>query len=191
MIKSMMKSITTLSCAVLLAGFAGSWRTLAAQTAADDKHFITVAGQADLAEIKQSELALQKSRNKDVRSFAKSMVHDHQMLMAKMKPFAVKYHVPPPALLSTGQEAQYSALSGLRGKEFDRAYIEDMDRDHHKALALFDAELAATRDSDLKSTVTEGRAVVADHTQMADALAQKMGVTVATGGIENRPVGGL
>jgi putative membrane protein len=102
------------------------------------------------------------------------------MLMAKLKPFAAKYNVPPPALLSTGQDAEYSALSGLSGTEFDKAYIEDAVKDHHGALALFDAELAATTDSDLKATVTEGRAVVADHSQMADALAQKMGLSVAT-----------
>jgi putative membrane protein len=178
--KTMIKTLTKLGCAVLLAGFAGSLHRVAAQTAADDKHFIAVAGQADLAEIKQSELALEKSRNRDVRAFAKRMVHDHRMLTAKMKPFARKYDVPPAALLSTGQDAQYSALTGLHGSEFDKAYIEDMDKDHHKALELFDAELAATTDSDLKTTVTAGRAVVADHTRMADMLAQKMGVTVAT-----------
>lgn len=179
--KSVMKTIPMLGCAALLLGVAVSRQTAVAQTAADDKHFITVAGQADLAEIKQSELALEKSHNKDVRAFAKRMVHDHRMLMARMKPFAEKYNVPPPALLSTDQDAQYSALNGLHGTEFDKAYIEDMDKDHHKALALFDGELATTTDSALKATVTAGRAIVADHTQMADALAQKMGVTVATG----------
>jgi putative membrane protein len=185
------RMMTILCCAFLLAGIAGSWQRAAAQTAADDKHFITVAGQADLAEIKQSELALEKSRNKDVRAFAKRMVKDHHMLMDKMKPFAAKYKVPPPALVSTDQDAQYSALQGLSGTEFNKAYIEDMDKDHHKALALFDAELAATTDSDLKATVTAGRAVVADHTQMADALAQKMGVSVAMGRMGQRAYDGL
>ena len=178
--KSMTKTITTLGCAVLLAGFAGSWHSLAAQTADDDKHFITVADQANLAEIKLGDLAIEKSRNKDVRAFAKRMVHDHRMLIAKLKPFAAKYNVTPPALLSTDQDAEYSALSGLHGTEFDKSYIEDAVKDHHGALALFDAELAATTDSDLKATVTAGRAVVAGHSQMADALAQKMGLSVAT-----------
>ena len=129
-----------------------------------------------MREIKQSQLALETSKNKSVRAFATRMVKDHHMLMAKMKPFASKYDVPPPVLLSTGQEAQYSALKGLSGSAFDKAYIEDMANDHHKALDLFNAEMAATTDTDLKSTVTAGRSVVALHSQMADALAQKMGV---------------
>jgi putative membrane protein len=174
--KNRMQTITMLGCAALLLGAAGSLQRVAAQTAADDKHFITVADQASLAEIKESELVLEKSRNKDVRAFAKRMIHDHRMLIAQMKPFAAKYNVPPPVLLSTGQDAQYSTLTGLSGKEFDKAFIEDAVKDHHEALALFDAELSATTDADLKATVTAGRAVVADHSQMADALAQKMGV---------------
>jgi len=174
--KRWMKKMTILCCAFLLAGPAGSLQRIAAQTPADDKHFITVADQASLAEIKESELVLEKSRNKDVRAFAKRMVHDHRMLIAKMKPFAAKYNVPPPVLLSTGQDAQYSTLTSLSGKEFDKAFIEDAVKDHHEALALFDAELSATTDADLKATVAAGRAVVADHSQMADTLAQKMGV---------------
>jgi len=177
--KGMMKLISILGCVVVLMGGVGNLQKVAAQTAADDKQFITVAGQADLAEIKQSELALQKSRNRDVRAFAKKMVSDHRKLMEKIKPFAAKYDVPPPVLLSTGQDAQYSSLKGISGTAFDKAYVEDMDKDHHKALDLFNAEVAATADSDLKAMVTAGQAVVAGHTQMADALAQKMGVTVA------------
>jgi putative membrane protein len=174
--QKMTNTMTTLGCAVLLVASAGMPPRAAAQTSADDKQFLTIAGQSDLAEIKQSQLALEKSKNKSVRAFASKMVKDHHMLMAKMKPFASKYDVPPPVLLSTGQEAQYSALTGLSGSAFDKTYIQDMVKDHHKALDLFNAEIAATTDSDLKSTVTAGQSVVASHSQMADALAQKMGV---------------
>ena len=175
----MTKSISMVGCAAILLGSAGSWQKAVAQNAADDKQFITVADQANLAEIKESELALEKSKNKDVRAFARRMVKDHHMLMAKMKPFAEKYDVKPTVLLSTGQDAQYSSLMGLSGSAFDKAYIEDAVKDHHEAVALFQAEVAATTDADLKSTVTVGLDVVTHHSQMADALAQKMGLSVA------------
>lgn len=171
-----MKWMTILGCAALLAGSAGVPRRAVAQAPADDKQFLTVAGQSDVAEIKESELALEKSKNRSVRAFAQRMVRDHHMLMTKMKPFAEKYNVPPPVLLSTAQETQYSTLKGLSGSAFDKAYIEDAVKDHHEAVALFDGEIASTSDADLKSTVTAGRAVVAEHSQMADALAQKMGL---------------
>ena len=158
---NMMTSMTTLGCAVLLIGAGGILHRAAAQAPVDDKQFITVAGQSDLAEIKESELALEKSKNRSVRAFAQRMVKDHHMLMTKMKPFAEKYNVPPPVLISTAQDTQYSALKGLTGSAFDKAYIEDAVKDHHEALALFDGEIAGTSDADLKSTVTAGRAVVA------------------------------
>ena len=67
-----------LGCAVALSA-------LAARALDDaDKSFIADASQGDLTEIKLSQLALQKSSNAQVKSYAQKMITDHTMLETKM-----------------------------------------------------------------------------------------------------------
>jgi hypothetical protein len=45
-----------------------------------------------------------------------------------------------------------------------------MAKDHHMALDAFTAEAQATTDPKFKAAVTNGKAVVAKHTAMADSM---------------------
>ena len=144
-----------------------------------DKKFIMTAAESDMAEIKLSQLALQKSSNAEVKAFAEKMVADHNKLEADMKPFADKMAVPPVVELKPEHQAKYDMLSGLSGTAFDKEYMKTMDIDHHKALMAFDAEIGTTTmsaDSDFITTVTAGEKVVAMHTKMADKMLKTMGL---------------
>ncbi len=54
-----------------------------------------------------------------------------------------------------------------------------MDKDHHEDYESFTREINSTKDPDLKSAVTEGKGVIAQHTQMIDGLTAKMGMKPA------------
>ena len=145
-----------------------------------DKSFITDASQGDLTEIKLSQLALQKTSHAQVKMFAQKMVDDHTMLETKMKPFADKAGVAPATELNSEHQALYDKLNGLSGQDFDKAYVEAMDKDHHEDLTKFDSQLSSTKDAAFKKTVAQGRKVVAMHTKMIDGMSRKMGQTPAT-----------
>lgn len=162
-----------LGCAVALA-------TMAAQALDDtDKSFIADASQGDLTEIKLSQLALSKSSNADVKTYAQKMIDDHTMLETKMKPFADKAGVTPATDLNAEHQSVYDKLNGLSGTDFDKAYVEAMDKDHHEDLTKFKSEMGATKDPAFKKTVAQGTKVVAMHTRMIDGLSRKMGQTPA------------
>jgi putative membrane protein len=166
--------VTTFACSLLLTGTL--FRPPIAQAAAsdEDKQFLSMAAQSDMNEIKLSQLAEAKALNPQVKSFAHKMVSDHNMLEVKMKPFAAAWGLTPPAGLDSDHQAIYDKLNGLSGADFDKAYMDAMAEDHHKALEAFTKESATTQDDKFKAAVTKGKTVVAAHTKMADSLKSKL-----------------
>ena len=148
----------------------------AGSTAAQDKMFVAKATEGSMAEIQMSKIALKKSRNDDVRAFARKMVDDHTMLINNMKPIADQLGVQPPAKLNKVHQQEEQRLTSMSGDKFDHEYITAMVADHHKDLAEFKTEETTTANPELKSTVAQGEQVVQQHTDMIDQLAQKDGI---------------
>ena len=165
-------SLAALSLAATLA-FTGSAH--AANTADQDKKFVADSGEGSLAEIEMAKLALANSTNKDVRMFAEKMIHDHQTLITNMKPFATKMDVPPPTkdALPTDAKDEYQRLSGKKGEEFDKDYINTAILDHQKDLSDFKKEYDSTDNAQLKATVGKGEKVIQGHYDMIEGIAKK------------------
>lgn len=144
-----------------------------------DKEFLEKSSQGNVAEVELAKLALEKSQNPDVRSFAKRMIHDHEMLAREMKPFVTGAGIQPSTSLNTEHQHLYNELKGLSGAEFDKQYVEAMDKDHHNDLKDFQDEVGSTQDAKLKQAVESGEKVIAEHTHMIDQLSRKMGMTPA------------
>lgn len=162
--------------AVLGVALAG---TAAAQSHTD-KSFMETASQGNVAEVEMAKLALKKSQNPDVRAFAERMIKDHQTLGEKMAPFMAQAGLKPSVSMNTMHQHIYNKLNGLSGAEFDKQYAEAMDKDHHEDLKDFRKEINDTQNAQLKPVVIEGEKVIEQHTQMADDLARKFGVPVAS-----------
>jgi putative membrane protein len=139
-----------------------------------DKQFLATAAQSDFDEVKLSQLAEEKGANPLVKSFAHEMVTDHTNLEAKMKPFVTSWGITPPVSLDSGHQAIFDKLITLSGSDFDKAYIDAMTVDHHKALDAFTKEAESTTDSEFKTAVASGKSVVAAHTKMADDMKSKL-----------------
>jgi putative membrane protein len=152
----------------------------AQDTKSADKSFIKDASEGSLAEINFAKLALEKSKDPNVRKFAEKMITDHKKLIEDMKPFAVKYDVKVSGT-PVMDHAKYQELKMKSGIDFDRAYVEAMVKDHNDDLKNFINEENTTADPDLKATVAKGEKVVLEHTEMIDGIAHM-------GGIETPPL---
>jgi putative membrane protein len=170
-----MNRITKMVCIATL-GCAGSLFCLSARAAVtdQDKQFLTKISQGGFDEIKLSELAETKTTNPQVKAFAHKMVVEHNALAAQMKPFADAWGITPPTSLDADHQAEYDKLSGLSGMDFDKEYMNIMEKDHHDALNLFNEEAKTTTDAKFKVAVMHGQSVVAAHTHMADDLGAKL-----------------
>jgi putative membrane protein len=149
-------------------------------TKSADKSFIKDATEGSQAEINFAKLALEKSKDPNVRKFAEKMITDHSKLIEDMRPFAKKYDVSASGS-PVMAHAKYEELKMKSGTSFDRAYVEAMVKDHNDDLQAFLKEENSTADPELKATVMKGEKVVREHTEMIDNIAHM-------GGIETPPM---
>jgi putative membrane protein len=141
-----------------------------------DKTFIEDSSQGSLFEVNVAKLALEKSKDPNVRKFAERMITDHEKLIEQMKPIAMQYHVKTPTGPSIADRAKYEELKLKSGTDFDRAYVEAMVKDHNEDLQKFIAEENSTQVPELKATVAKGEKVIREHTQMIDDIAHMGGI---------------
>ena len=171
-----MNRITKFLCIATL-GCAGLAISLSARAAVtdQDKQFLTKVSQGGFNEIKLSELAETKTANPQVKAFAHKMVVEHNALANQMKPFADAWGIAAPSAMDAEHQAEYDKLNGLSGMDFDKEYMNIMEKDHNDALNLFNEEAKTTTDAKFKVVVMHGQSVVAAHTHMADSLGAKLG----------------
>ena len=155
----------------------------AAQAAADSgptdpqiAHIAYTAGVIDIAAAKQ---ALAKSRNASVRSFAETMVRDHQAVNDQALALVGKLHVTPAdnatsAALSAQAAATHRRLDALKGAAFDRAYVAN-EAAYHGAVneALQGTLIPSADNGELKSLLETGLTLFREHQMHADQLAKK------------------
>jgi putative membrane protein len=148
----------------------------AQEITSSDKTFLIDSTKGSIAEINFAKLALQKSKDPNVREFAKRMIKDHQMLITDMKPLEEKFGVKAPSGPPLADHAKYMELKMKSGTDFDRAYVEAMVKDHHDDLQAFIDEQNKTSNPDLKAAVAKGEDVIRQHTEMIDKIAHMGGI---------------
>lgn len=153
----------------------GDMNNDSASSKASDKLFVKEAMAGSMAEIQLGQLAQQKASSDDVKQFGQRMVQDHTKLNDQMQPIASQIGVTPPSGLSAKNKALQKKLEGLNGADFDKAYMSAMVQDHKKDLAAFKREAASGMDPKVKDAAQQGSQVVAEHLQMAQDIAQKVG----------------
>ncbi len=157
---------------------------LSAQAAApdlSDPEVAHVAVTANSIDIDAARFALTRTRNAEVRQFATLMVTDHSAVNAQASALATRLGVTPTdnavsRSLVNGAATAHRALEGLRGKAFDRAYL-DREIGYHQAVldALDGLLIPTTENADLKALLQQVRPAVAAHLAHAKALRPKLG----------------
>ncbi len=170
-----MKRATYLMCCLAIGSAAMMFPHRAkAQATDDDKKFLTDASQGSYDEIQLGKLAEQKATNPDVKAFGRRMVTDHAKLNEKMKPYADEWGIAAPTALSADAQKEYDKLNGMSGADFDKEYMSDMVSDHSKDLDAFTKEVKDTKDAKFRTSVEQGKSVVAAHKNMAYDLKKKL-----------------
>lgn len=139
-----------------------------------EKEFVAQAGEAGLAEVRQSEVAQQRARNAEVKAFARRMVTDHGRSGKELEQLATNKGAAIPTALNEQHQGAVSHLQGLSGAEFDRLYMTHMLDDHQKVVALFENAERTAQDPDLKGWISKTLPVLREHLEHAQALNSKL-----------------
>lgn len=172
---------TALTCALTLAGAApalGKEKKAGGATAgmSADQKFIKKAGAGNAAEVQLGELAQKNGENAEVKAFGQQMVTDHGKANTDLGAVAAKQNVAPfPPEPMPMQKKTYDKLAKLNGAAFDKAYVNDMVKDHAKDVAAYKKAQGMVKDADLKKYVDDTLPVIEHHYQMIKDLQTKMG----------------
>lgn len=156
---------------VFIAGIAAA-TFAAAVRAADsaDSKFLQEAIQTDIAEVKMSELALQRSNDSGVRELAHRLQTDHSTSMQQAAALAKTLGVTPPSQANAQALELYAELSKLSGQEFDAAYVTHMVAGHREAVGKFGEQTHANPTAPTAELATKALPTLKEHLAMAEAL---------------------
>jgi putative membrane protein len=143
----------------------------AAQTAKPtDPQIAHIAYTAGEVDIKAAQLALQKSKNKDVRSFAEDMVRDHKAVNDQALALVKKLNVTPQdndtsKALVKQADAERAKLGKLSGPAFDEVT-------YHQTVnnALQTTLIPSATNPELKDLLSTGLKIFQGHQQHAEQV---------------------
>ncbi|KIF83110.1 DUF4142 domain-containing protein [Noviherbaspirillum autotrophicum] len=146
----------------------------------NDAQIAGIVVAANTVDIDAGKLAKSKATNKDVKRFAEHMITDHTGSNKKATALVKKLKVKPEESdtskkLKDDGAANVSKLKGLKGAEFDKAYIENEVTYHQTVLDAIDKTLLpSAKNSELKDLLEKTRPVINDHLQMAKKVQAEM-----------------
>ncbi|MEO7966203.1 MAG: DUF4142 domain-containing protein [Gemmatimonadaceae bacterium] len=158
---------------------------------ATDASVARLISTVDRAEIEEARLVLSKTQNSDLRTFAQKIIDDHTASLSmvdsasksamstdttKRDSAAAMSTTPGQGLdAAIGQvESRHArsmeSLRGMRGKNFDAAYVQGQVDDHQKVLTLLRQFGNNVSGSGLKSHVSDYTTKVSEHLEQARTL---------------------
>jgi len=103
------------------------------------------------------------------------MVDDHGKANDELKSLASQKGVSLPPSPDAAQKATQARLSKLSGDAFDRAYMQDMVKDHDKDVTAFKRASTTAADADLKAWAAKTLPSLEEHQKQAKSINAKLG----------------
>jgi putative membrane protein len=135
-----------------------------------DKSFIMDAATDSMAEIELGKVAQQNASNAEVKKFAQRMMDDHTKASQELEPIATKLGVTPPTEIKGKHARMVKDLSKKTGEKFDKDYVNDMVKDHEKAVKLFQKQSEKGESEELKQFAAKQLPTLQEHLKMAQDL---------------------
>ena len=141
-----------------------------------DAEIAAIVVTANQVDIDAGKLAASKSSSKQVKEFAQLMVTDHTGVNKSATELVTKLKVKPEesatskSLKSAGEET-LKRLKGLKGAQFDRAYVDNEVTYHQTVLDAVDKTLIpSAKNAELKALLVQVRPAFVAHLEHAKHL---------------------
>jgi putative membrane protein len=158
-----------------------------AQIGEADREFVRKAAEGGVMEVELGRLAGARATSDAVRQFGQRMVTDHGMANQELMRLAEQKGVTLPASLSPEHQALRDRLGGLAGAEFDRAYMDEMVKDHREDVALFERQAQSAQDPDLRAFAGRTLPVLREHLRLAQDVHSRVALAAPAPAAAVRP----
>jgi putative membrane protein len=121
---------------------------------------------ANVLEIAAGKLAQRHAGSADVKRYGEHLVQDHTKADRELTAFAKRTGVK----LAVVDSAKLDALKALRGKDFDRAFLGMMVKDHQSAIELVRTAQPRATNYDVRAILDKTLPTLEHHSQTARQL---------------------
>jgi len=135
-----------------------------------DRDFMIKAAQGGMAEVELGNLASKQAEDSKVKAFGERMVKDHTKADNKLMTLAQSKGVTLPTTTSGKDQRTMEHLQGLSGTDFDKAYADDMVKDHKADVREFEHAADHANDPDVRAFAKETLPTLKHHLSLAEAL---------------------
>lgn len=172
----MTKLIFAALTALSLTAFSAETTAPAAATAPagpTDPQIAGIVVTANQVDIEAGNAAVKKSKSAEVKKFAKQMITDHTAVNKSASDLVKKLKVTPEdsdtsKSLKQGGVDNLAALKDLKGKDFDKAYVDHEVAYHEQVLEAIDKTLIpSAKNEELKALIVKVRPAFAAHLEHA------------------------
>lgn len=140
----------------------------------NEAEFATNAADAGLAEINFANLAISKTSNADIKMYANMMLKDHGAANDELMALAKSKNISLPVSMSSEHQKTRNELAEKSGTDFDKLYLDVMEKDHVKVLAFMEHEAREGTDPDLKAFASKTVPVINAHLNAVRKIKEKL-----------------
>lgn len=139
-----------------------------------DKAFAEYALNANLTDLKFSQLAMQKGFSPQVKDLAQHILTDQKNSEDLLKKITAGKSIFTPTILDDEHQKNFTKLSDKEGEAFDKAYTECMIRDHKKTIEVYEKETKKGENTELRAFATNTLPSLNNYKNLAEGACKKL-----------------
>jgi putative membrane protein len=132
------------------------------------RHFIIVASIGNLQEISAGQLAIQKGKRADIRSFGQMMVKDHGQAQQQLMQLAKTVNINIAPAAAGGIQPDLNLKNA--GNNFDRLYVHAMLSGHRSTVQMFETYATTGKNPDVRAFAQRMLPILKAHLATITAL---------------------
>ncbi len=153
-----------------------------------DVNYVALLDEANAGDSAMGKLAATKGTSSSVKEFGRQMERDHHTLREQGQALAKKENIAPqpPAndTLATASSRMHDNLTSMpKGKDWDKAYIDNEVAVHTAVLTLLQTAANGAQDTALKALIIKAQPVVQAHLTKAQDIQSKLGAATTDTGM--------
>jgi putative membrane protein len=129
----------------------------------DANLFLKQAAIGGMMEVEAGKIAIENANSADVKAVAQLIVKDHESANSELNILASEKSVLLPTELPADKQEHLRDLKKLKGRDFDKHYIDMMKEDHKKDIAMFKETSESSRSKDVKDFATKTLPILEKH----------------------------
>ncbi|MGV3540710.1 MAG: DUF4142 domain-containing protein [Rufibacter sp.] len=136
--------------------------------------FLMESASTSILQIKLGEMAQQRTKDPEIKSFAEMMIDHHTKTALELYSISSGMGITLPSIPMPMHQALIDKLSKLRGSEFDEEYMDSMEELHEREVAKYEVVSNNAPTTSVKAYAIRTAPILRVHLNAADKLEDKV-----------------